>query len=54
MVLDHPSLSRQHAAVCFERAGQRWMLLDLNSAHGTFVDGRPVSKASPKCAVLDW
>jgi pSer/pThr/pTyr-binding forkhead associated (FHA) protein len=44
VVLDHPSISRQHAAVCYQRGTARWALLDLHSVHGTTLDGRPVSK----------
>ncbi len=45
VVLDHPSISRLHAAVCYEGRAHAWRVLDLGSAHGTFVDGRPVGKA---------
>lgn len=38
VVLDHPSLSRQHAAIAFDAAGDAF-LLDLGSTHGTFVNG---------------
>jgi len=46
VVLDHPSLSRQHAAVCYQMDKQRWAVIDLDSAHGTTINGRPVPKAS--------
>ena len=51
VVLDHPSLSRQHAAVCYNRLTGQWVILDLNSAHGTTADGRPVTKVRrfPHC-----
>ena len=38
VVLDHPSLSRQHAALAFDSSGQAF-LVDLGSTHGTFVNG---------------
>ncbi|CAL8466900.1 g6436 [Coccomyxa elongata] len=47
VVLDHPSLSRQHAALCYHKTSRCWVLLDLNSAHGTAVDGRQVPKNTP-------
>ena len=43
--MDHQSISRQHAAICYQRMTGKWMLLDLGSVHGTFYDGQPVSKA---------
>ncbi len=52
VVLDHPSLSRQHAAVCYHETSRCWVFLDLNSAHGTAVDGRQVPKASVQCQTL--
>jgi WD40 repeat protein len=36
--LDHPSLSRQHAAVV-HGGGGAFFVVDLNSSHGTFVGG---------------
>jgi ABC-type multidrug transport system ATPase subunit len=40
VVLNHPSVSRYHAVI--ERFGQRFRLRDLQSTHGTFVNGRRV------------
>ena len=56
MVLDHPSLSRQHAAVCYNRLSKEWVILDLDSAHGTRADGKPTPKVAAKSAltVLLW
>ncbi len=48
VVLDHPSLSRQHAAVCYNRLRREWVVLDLDSAHGTQADGRPAAKVRLK------
>jgi len=50
VVLDHASISRQHAALCF-RAKQpqqalQGVLMDLGSAHGTFVQGARLARVS--------
>ncbi len=37
VIVDDPALSRQHFLI--ERAGQDYMLKDLNSQNGTWVDG---------------
>ena len=50
VVLDHPSISRQHAAVCYQRSSGAWMLLDLDSAHGTFLGDAQVSKVTAPAA----
>ncbi|KAK9810075.1 hypothetical protein WJX72_004390 [[Myrmecia] bisecta] len=47
MVLEHQSVSRQHAAVCYHSMTGKWVVIDLGSVHGTWVDGKPVSKVSP-------
>jgi hypothetical protein len=54
VVADHPSLSRQHAALFVRQqqqqqqqrqvAGLEAVLWDLGSAHGTFVQGKRISK----------
>lgn len=41
LVIDHPSVSRQHAELY--REGDRWRLRDLGSKNGSFVDGIAVS-----------
>lgn len=41
VILDHPSVSRKHARLT-PRAGS-WLLEDLDSTHGTYVNGRRVS-----------
>jgi adenylate cyclase len=38
--LDDPKLSRRHFQI--ERDGDRWVLRDLNSSNGTYVNGRRV------------
>eukprot|EP00252_Welwitschia_mirabilis_P026135 TRINITY_DN8418_c0_g1_i1.p1 TRINITY_DN8418_c0_g1~~TRINITY_DN8418_c0_g1_i1.p1 ORF type:complete len:446 (+),score=111.83 TRINITY_DN8418_c0_g1_i1:497-1834(+) len=45
-VLDHPSISRQHAAVVQHRNGSIYVI-DLGSIHGTFVANERLSKDSP-------
>ncbi|CAK0733982.1 hypothetical protein CVIRNUC_000365 [Coccomyxa viridis] len=47
VVLDHPSLSRQHAVVCYNKLSREWAVLDLNSAHGTEADGISAGKGDP-------
>jgi pSer/pThr/pTyr-binding forkhead associated (FHA) protein len=50
VVLEHASISRQHAALCYNLDRGVWQVLDLGTTHGTFVDSRPVVKvrlASP-------
>lgn len=41
-VMNHPSISRQHAALSRGSAGI--YVTDLNSAHGIFIDGRRIEK----------
>ncbi|MGB0384264.1 MAG: FHA domain-containing protein [Ardenticatenaceae bacterium] len=38
--LDHPSVSRRHAQL--EKTAQGHQIRDLNSRHGTFVNGQPI------------
>jgi len=42
IVLDAPQVSRHHARL--ERQGEHWILVDLDSANGTYVDGTRVSR----------
>jgi hypothetical protein len=43
VVLDDPTVSRRHAAI--EEKDGGWVLRDLGSGNGTFVDGRRVETA---------
>lgn len=43
VVVNDASVSRRHAVV--ERRGERWLILDQQSANGTFVDGQRVIQA---------
>lgn len=45
-VLDHPSVSRQHAVVVQHKNGSVYVI-DLGSVHGTFVANERVSKDNP-------
>ncbi|KAJ7531071.1 hypothetical protein O6H91_14G031400 [Diphasiastrum complanatum] len=45
-VLDHPSVSRQHAAVVQHKNGSIYVI-DLGSVHGTFVANERLSKDNP-------
>lgn len=49
VTLDHQSLSRQHAAICYHKSIARWLVMDLNSTHGTLCDGKPVPKVTRLC-----
>jgi pSer/pThr/pTyr-binding forkhead associated (FHA) protein len=40
LVVDHPTVSRQHATIKLE--GEDYRLYDLGSANGTFVQGQRV------------
>jgi pSer/pThr/pTyr-binding forkhead associated (FHA) protein len=45
--LQHPSISRQHAAVAHNEQGQV-CLVDLGSAQGTFVNGQEIEPNKPR------
>ncbi|DBA67149.1 TPA: hypothetical protein ACH3X2_001469 [Trebouxia sp. C0005] len=47
VVLDHASVSRQHAILCYQTDSNKWVLVDQGSAHGTSVNGRPTVKGVP-------
>lgn len=44
VAIDHPTMSRHHAAV--ELMDGAWVVLDLGSRNGVRVDGRPVMRAA--------
>jgi len=45
ITLDHPSLSRKHAMICFQDLG--FTIIDLASTHGTKVDGKRLQQHQP-------
>lgn len=47
LVVDHPTVSRRHAALCWDAAAGRHSVADLGSRNGTWLDGHPVG-ALPK------
>ncbi|KAG2486511.1 hypothetical protein HYH03_014813 [Edaphochlamys debaryana] len=47
VVLDHPSISRQHAALAFSGTRGVWLVTDLGSTHGTFVGEQQLKKNDP-------
>jgi len=46
IALDHASCSREHACVRFNEQGDDAVVVDLNSAHGTFVNGARVASGT--------
>ncbi|KXZ53238.1 hypothetical protein GPECTOR_7g1132 [Gonium pectorale] len=44
VVLDHPSISRQHATLAYHPGRGAWLVTDLGSTHGTFVGERRLAK----------
>src|SRR5262249_56929350 len=42
VIIDDPRISRQHAKIAQEEGG--YVVYDLNSANGTFVDEQPVKR----------
>jgi pSer/pThr/pTyr-binding forkhead associated (FHA) protein len=46
LVLDYPSVSGRHAELSY--VGGRWLVRDLDSSNGTFVDGERVNKTNLK------
>ena len=51
IVLDHPTISRHHAEIRFDQRG--WMLRDLGSTNGTFLNGVRVGQAERRLAPRD-
>ncbi len=50
VVIDHPTVSRNHLVV--RRQGDRFLVQDLGSTNGTFIDGAQVREAYLKPGVL--
>src|SRR5271155_5039877 len=42
IMLGHPLVSRQHAQIV--REGESWVLVDLQSTHGTYVNGDRIER----------
>ena len=45
-MLDHASVSRQHAILCYQTDSNKWVIVDQGSAHGTSVNGRSIVKVN--------
>ncbi len=43
-MLDHASVSRQHAILCYQTDSNKWVVVDQGSAHGTSVNGKSTVK----------
>ena len=52
IVVDHPLVSRRHAVVRHD--GTHWTLTDLESSHGTYVDGRRVTSVRLSGVMALW
>ncbi len=52
VVLDHPSISRQHATAAWDGGAGCWRVTDLGSTHGTFVGDRQLPKVGGVGGVL--
>ena len=50
-MLDHASVSRQHAILCYQTDSNRWVMVDQGSAHGTSVNGKPAVKVKMLCEI---
>lgn len=46
LIEDAPGISRNHAIVQYERG--KWYITDLNSANGTYVNGKRIEQGTPK------
>lgn len=51
VVLDHASVSRQHAILCYQTDSNKWVIVDQGSAHGTSVNGKPTVKVKILCEI---
>jgi len=40
IITQHISISRQHAAICYNSDRKAYYLIDLKSFHGTFINGK--------------
>lgn len=47
-VLEHATVSRQHAAIRWDQAAGRHSVVDLGSRNGTWLDGQPVAASLPR------
>ncbi|KAF2071458.1 hypothetical protein CYY_007232 [Polysphondylium violaceum] len=47
VLLDHPSVSRRHAALVYHGVNDRFYLIDLHSARGTFINNQKIKPNTP-------
>lgn len=51
---EHASISRQHAAICYNPQRKSFYLIDLKSFHGSFINGKQIPAWDPKPSIFPF